>query len=157
MIRTFWVAMLEAALGHPGASRRAALEFERDARAILPDRDGWQPGWVANAKALQADTGAVVRLTERALELAARSGDAMRAPTVRWACALALARVGAFDRAAGNLLALADLPSDAPSVAELELAPYFAEFRQSPRFPAVLAAFEAAEAEAAKQDAEEGY
>ena len=52
---------------------------------------------------------------------------------------------------------LVALPTDAPSVAELQLAPHFEGFRQSPEFPAVLAAFEAAEAEAARLDAEEGY
>jgi hypothetical protein len=52
---------------------------------------------------------------------------------------------------------LVALPTDAPSVAELQLAPDFEGFRQSPEFPAVLAAFEAAEAEAARLDAEEGY
>jgi hypothetical protein len=55
------------------------------------------------------------------------------------------------------MIELAALPTDEPSVANLEIDPVLEDFRQSPEFPAVLAAFEAAEAEAAKLDAEEGY
>ena len=64
--------------------------------------------------------------------------------------------IGDHESVAKILVALASRPGEFISVAELELSPTFEDFRASPEYPEVLAAFEAAEAEAARIDAEAG-
>ncbi|MEJ2548986.1 MAG: tetratricopeptide repeat protein, partial [Gemmatimonadota bacterium] len=137
------------------ASRAAGERVEHYARN-LTERDGVRDSFLAYARALQLDsTAARVRAAE-ALKRSGESGDMMLGPRVRATSAAAYVMVGDHASAASVLRDLAGQPGEFINVADLELSPVFDEFRASPRYPEVLAAFEAAEAEAARIDVEAG-
>jgi TolB-like protein/Tfp pilus assembly protein PilF len=150
LVRQLLTGLMERSRGSRDAARAAGKEVERIAERTVVDRGGWQAAFRAIGHGLQEDTATAIELANEARSLAAGSGDALTDAVVRSWSALALANVGAFDDAADALLALADVPVDVPNVAQLRLAPFWEGLRGSPEYPAVLAAFEAAEAEAAK-------
>jgi hypothetical protein len=148
---------VEAERGNFEASREEGQEFERIVTETLTERGGWRAALLAPALALQGDTAEALELAGQATRAANATDDALEGPTVRSWASIGLVLVGAFDRVAPELRTLASAPVAAPSVADLLLDPIYQDFRASPEFPAVLAAFEAAEAEGARLDAEEGY
>jgi TolB-like protein len=137
------------------ASRAAGERLERLALR-LTERDGVRGALLALARGLQWDSAGARALAAEAVKRSGESGDMMLGPRVRATSAEAYVMVGDHASAASVLRDLAGQPGEFINVADLELSPVFDEFRASPRYPEVLAAFEAAEAEAARIDAEAG-
>jgi hypothetical protein len=123
----------------------------------LTERDGIRAALIAMAKALQQDPAEAGSLAAEAARGARAAKDMVLGPQVLGTVANVYMMTGDHEAAASILRELASIPAQRPSVAILELDPVMAGFRGSPEFPAVLAAFEAVEAEAARMDAEAGY
>jgi TolB-like protein len=157
MLQAYLIGAAEKARGNADASRRAGEEVERIAEGSMSERGGIRAALRSLGLALQADTTGTVAAAREAADRAAALQDALLAPNVRYFASQGLAMVGAFDRMAEELTDLASAPAPGPSAANLLLDLIYADFREAPQFPAVLAAIEAAEAEAARLDAHEGY
>lgn len=151
------VGLIHLLLGDLESSREEGAALERLARESLNTKAGNQAAFLAVAIALQSDTAGTRVMASDARRQANESGDNVGGPRILQAAASALALVGENAAAADIFLKLASVPAVTPTVADLELYPGFAGFRASPEYPAVLAAFEAAEAEGARLDAEAGY
>ena len=157
LVRSLSLGLRERSRGAWDAARIAGETVERVAERSITDRSGWQAAFLANAHALQADTTRAIEFAARAAEQAGRSEDALTSAQVRAWASVASIQVGDFEDAAKRLRQLASVPSVVPTVAMLQRAPVLEEFRGSPEYSDVLAAFEAAEAEGARRDAEAGY
>ena len=157
LVHQLQVGFIQLSRDNREASREAGEAVERIALEELNDMAGTREGILAIASALQSDTTEARDQALEARTLAHESGDRMAGPRTIQTAATALAMVGDHAGAAWMFRELATVPSGTPTVADLELVPGFGGFRASPEYPAVLAAFEAAEAEGARLDAEAGY
>ena len=108
------------------------------------------------ARGLQFDSAGARTRAAEAVKRSGESGDMVLGPRIRATGAAAYVLVGDHASAAAVLRDLASRPGEFISAADLELSPTFEDFRASPQYPEVLAAFEAAEAEAARIDREAG-
>ncbi|MEJ2481995.1 MAG: hypothetical protein P8049_02460, partial [Gemmatimonadota bacterium] len=141
--------------GNVEASRVAGERLEQLA-PTLTERDGIRASILSIAHGLQLDSAVARARADEAVNRAGESGDMMIGPRLLAVSAGAYLLIGDHESVAKILVALASRPGEFISVAELELSPTFEDFRESPEYPEVLAAFEAAEAEAARIDREAG-
>ncbi len=142
--------------GDVEASRKAGERLERLA-LNLTERDGVRGSFTAMARGLQFDSAGARAQAAEAVKRSGESGDRMLGPRIRATSAAAYVLVGDHASAASVLHDLAGRPGEYINVADLELSPVLEDFRASEEYPSVLAAFEAAEAEAARLDREAGY
>ncbi len=140
-----------------GEAARLASERLEDLAPTLTERDGIRASTLAIARGLQRDSAGARALAAEAVKRSGESGDMMVGPRLLALNAQAYLLVGDHRSAGEILLDLARRPGESMSVAQLALSPIMSEFRESPEYPAVLAAFEAAEADGARMDAEAGY
>jgi len=152
--KIFMEGLVEHAAENTEGSRQAGETLEAQAEGYP---EIWSSVLSAIASALMYDTAAARTYAARANAEGLASPDHVVGPTLQGMAAQALSMVGDQADAAEILLYLATVPLDGPSLLALQAAPQWAGLRESPEWPAVLAAFEAAEAEGARLDTEAGF
>jgi Flp pilus assembly protein TadD len=152
-VQVFGKGLIYHSAGDVEGSRRTGEAF----MSMADELPGYSSMVSALASALKYDTAAVHAFAGKTNAEGQASPDHMLAPQIQGVAALALTMVGDQAGAADLLLHLATVPSDYPSLVDLEVGPSWAGFRASPEYPAVRAAYEAALAEGARLDAEAGF
>jgi hypothetical protein len=155
---TYWIQTGFVSLMRGDFDRaREAGETAEQLAPRLTERDGIRATFLAIARGLQQDSSGARSAADEAVQGARAANDMVLGPQMLATAATAYLLIGDHEAAADVLLELSSAPAQQPSVATLELSPVWEGLRASPEYPAVLAAFEAAEAEGARRDTEAGY